>query len=247
MKNRGLIAMLLTLAFVSVSLTPQAIAGSKKRMPARAARVHAAAKSKAAIINLAKQYKETLAGVLKFHETELSKAATREEKDQQLFQLGAIKREDLAASQQALLAQKLRFAKIRKQVEEAEHMIMEAEALDDFINARPGQFSMSAALIRFSGLAGWELDNITAVKKFFTEKFGRALPISAYGQSATHDRLGFNHRHAIDVAINPDSAEGQALLAYLRSAGVPFLAFRRAVPGASTGAHIHIGKPSSRF
>ncbi|MEW6208704.1 MAG: hypothetical protein AB1631_10080 [Acidobacteriota bacterium] len=33
----------------------------------------------------------------------------------------------------------------------------------------------------------------------------------------------------------------------LRSAGIPFLAFRQALAGSSTGPHIHIGYPSKRF
>jgi hypothetical protein len=36
------------------------------------------------------------------------------------------------------------------------------------------------------------------------------------------------------------------LIGYLRQSGIPFIAFRNAVPGAATGAHIHIGKPSLR-
>jgi hypothetical protein len=58
--------------------------------------------------------------------------------------------------------------------------------------------------------------------------------------------LHFDHRNAIDVALHPDSKEGRSLLEYLRQAGIPFIAFRNAVPGAATGAHIHIGKPSPR-
>jgi len=48
------------------------------------------------------------------------------------------------------------------------------------------------------------------------------------------------------VALHPDSREGQSLIAYLRQSGIPFIAFRGAVPGAATGAHIHIGQPSPR-
>ena len=48
------------------------------------------------------------------------------------------------------------------------------------------------------------------------------------------------------LALHPESAEGRSVLNYLRQAGIPFIAFRNAVPGAATGAHIHIGKPSPR-
>jgi hypothetical protein len=71
--------------------------------------------------------------------------------------------------------------------------------------------------------------------------------VSALGQTATHDRLGFDHRNAVDVALHPDSREGRALLDHLRSRGFPFLAFRGPLPGASTGAHVHVGGPSPRI
>jgi len=73
------------------------------------------------------------------------------------------------------------------------------------------------------------------------------LPVTASGQSETHNRLGFDHRDSMDVALHPDSAEGKALMAYLRGSGVPFIAFRSSVPGASTGPHIHVGRPSGRL
>ncbi|HUK91767.1 MAG TPA: hypothetical protein VLZ81_15295, partial [Blastocatellia bacterium] len=67
------------------------------------------------------------------------------------------------------------------------------------------------------------------------------------GQTPVHDKLGFDHRDALDVAVQPDSAEGEALMAYLRSQRIPFIAFRHAVPGSATGAHIHVGRPSHRI
>jgi hypothetical protein len=51
----------------------------------------------------------------------------------------------------------------------------------------------------------------------------------------------------MDVGVHPDSSEGQALVNYLRKSGIPFLAFRTAVPGSATGPHIHIGPPSGRL
>jgi hypothetical protein len=84
------------------------------------------------------------------------------------------------------------------------------------------------------------------IKSFFISKFGRTLPVSAFGQTRLHSRLGFDHSNGIDVALSPDSTEGRAVLDRLRGLGVPFIAFRRAVPGVATGAHIHVGKPSPR-
>jgi len=85
------------------------------------------------------------------------------------------------------------------------------------------------------------------VSGFFQQKFGHSMPISAFGQTGVHDRLGFDHHNSMDVALNPDSSEGQALMAYLRQSGIPFIAFRHAVPGSATGAHIHVGYPSHRL
>jgi hypothetical protein len=110
-----------------------------------------------------------------------------------------------------------------------------------------GAYSETGTLLRFNGAALFKLGDATRVEKFFLQTFGRALPVSALGQTPTHDRLRFDHRDAIDVALHPDSREGQSLLNFLRQAGIPFVAFRGAVPGASTGAHIHIGKPSARL
>jgi hypothetical protein len=84
------------------------------------------------------------------------------------------------------------------------------------------------------------------IKGFFISKFGRTLPVSAFGQTRLHSRFGFDHRNSVDVALNPDSLDGRALLAKLRGFGVPFIAFRKAIPGIATGAHIHVGNPSRR-
>jgi hypothetical protein len=84
------------------------------------------------------------------------------------------------------------------------------------------------------------------IKSFFVSKFGSTLPVSAFGQTRLHSRFGFDHRNSVDVALNPDSSEGRALLSKLRGFGVPFIAFRKAIPGIATGAHIHVGNPSRR-
>jgi hypothetical protein len=49
------------------------------------------------------------------------------------------------------------------------------------------------------------------------------------------------------VSLNPDDPEGQALINYLQSNGIPFSAFCMAIPGVATGPHIHIGMPSHRY
>jgi hypothetical protein len=139
---------------------------------------------------------------------------------------------------------------VNQEITQADNLIAEVYALEQLAKTtskRIGNYVSTAALIRYNGTSAWTLTNISKVEGFFASQFGRSLPISAFGQTATHDRLNFDHRNSVDVAIHPDSAEGQAVIGFLRSAGIPFLAFRQAVPGSATGAHIHIGYPSHRI
>jgi hypothetical protein len=94
---------------------------------------------------------------------------------------------------------------------------------------------------------GWTIANWGRVQSFFVTRFGRPLPISAFGQSDLHDRWGLDHRQGIDVGLHPDSGEGAALIEFLRSERIPFLAFRGPVPRVATGPHIHIGRASHRY
>lgn len=92
--------------------------------------------------------------------------------------------------------------------------------------------------------ASWTIQHADKVKEFYRSTFGRDLPVSAYGQSGTHNRLGLDHSQSMDVPLTPVGAEGRRLAEFLRANGIPFLAYDRAVKGAATGAHFHIGNPS---
>ncbi|MGO9896619.1 MAG: hypothetical protein ACLPX8_20655, partial [Bryobacteraceae bacterium] len=78
----------------------------------------------------------------------------------------------------------------------------------------------------------------------FEAEFGKPLPVSAMGQTEIHRELGFDHRGRVDVALHPDQPEGQWLIRYLTLHRIPFFAFREALPGKATGAHIHLGTAS---
>jgi hypothetical protein len=93
----------------------------------------------------------------------------------------------------------------------------------------------------------WTISDVVRVQNFFLSRFGRPLPISAFGQSDIHNRWGLDHRQGIDVGLHPDSVEGAALVNFLRSERIPFLAFRGAIPRVATGPHIHIGRASHRY
>lgn len=88
---------------------------------------------------------------------------------------------------------------------------------------------------------------IRQLESEFEGAFSRVLPVSARGDTAFHRTMRLNHTGRIDVAVNPDSAEGQWLRRWLDRMGIPYLAFRTAVRGAATAPHIHIGPPSTRL
>jgi hypothetical protein len=85
------------------------------------------------------------------------------------------------------------------------------------------------------------------IESAYQARFGKPLPISANGETAVHRALGFDHTGRVDVAVTPDQPEGVWLRAYLEQRRIPYFAFRQAVPGKSTGAHIHIGPQSTRL
>ncbi len=92
----------------------------------------------------------------------------------------------------------------------------------------------------------WEKD-LPSIDAIFFQQFGVSLPISAQGETEVHRSLGFDHRHRVDVAVHPEDQEGLFLITLLETWGIPYIAFRSAVPGKSTGAHVHIGPRSERI
>ena len=100
---------------------------------------------------------------------------------------------------------------------------------------------------RYDGSGRFTPDDLTRVSLAFSSKFGKPLPISANGETALHRSLGFDHRGRVDVAVSPDQPEGAWLMHFLEANKIPYFAFRMAVPGKATGAHIHMGPQSARL
>jgi hypothetical protein len=206
------------------------------------------------LVSAANQYKASVEALIPIYENELKAATETLEKRKQLFAQGIISKRDLEAGEQAVKEAQAQLDRTREQITESDHLIAEAKAEAEMakkpvlsLSAKAGRYTTASAIMRSGGSGGWTLAQAAKVQNFFSANFGRALPISAFGQTATHDRMRFNHRNSMDVAVHPDSAEGKALISYLRSNGIPFIAFRSAVAGAATGAHIHIGYPSHRI
>src|SRR5215475_9026493 len=171
-------------------------------------------------------------------------------KRRKLFQNGQLSKDQVTEAERAFVAALTQVHELRHSVTETEVAITEA-VLGEKVLRLPvlpvGGFSQTAEFMRFNGGFKWSIREAPRVEKFFAQTFGRRLPVTALGQSHTHSRLGFDHHDSMDVALHPDSAEGRKLIDYLRKAGIPFIAFKQAIPGVSTGPHIHIGKPSGRI
>ena len=99
---------------------------------------------------------------------------------------------------------------------------------------------------RFEGTTAFSEGDLRTMESAFQKRFGRSLPVSARGASAVHRSMGFDHRGRFDVAVSPEQLEGVWVRQYLTAKNVPFFAFRSAVRGKATGAHIHIGPASGR-
>ena len=238
------------LVFVLLAASGDSLAQGKKKKtsgkaePTLADRVK---KAKAEVAAAANDYKASLEKLLVLQENDVTAASEIVEKRKELLTLAIISKKELEASEQALSAAQDKVANTKRQMAESDTLIADATAEAELAKLGPGAYQATGAMIRFNGTMRWVLTDAAKVQSFFALRFNHALPISAFGQTAVHDHMGFDHHNSMDVAVSPDSAEGQVLMTYLRGAGIPFIAFRYAVPGSATGAHIHIGYPSHRI
>ena len=214
------------------------------------------------IIESTENFKSATEKLIPLQEAEIKTAADKLEQLRKLVADGLVAKNELEASEQALAESQAKLAATKQQVADADRLIAETRAADELAKSQAAKNQLAWAqakkirslttptILRYGGQAGVGgsiIAELPTIQTFFLNKFGRALPTSAIGQSATHNALNYDHRNAVDVALKPDSVEGQALISYLQSNGIPFLAFRGAVPGVATGPHIHIGNPSHRL
>lgn len=210
----------------------------------------AASQSRENLIAASTTYRESLERLLALQKQDEERAAQTVEKNKKLLELGVIAQKQITESEEVLTAVKAKAAETEKQIESVNNMVAEVEAAEQIaqLPAEPqGTFRSTGLLVRFVGASRWNLSDFGKVDVFYRLKFGKPLPVSAFGQTQTHNHLGFDHSNAIDVAIHPNSAEGQALIDFLYNQGISFIAIRGAIQGSATGAHIHIGASSRRI
>lgn len=196
-------------------------------------------------------YRAAMERVLAIYERDLARRAELAELRQDLFERAVISKREFEDAQRAQAEAQKGVDETRAAMAEADRMLTEArmaEAMARLTHLARGSYEEIPGLARFNGLAAWSLGIDTPrLQQFFLARFGRTLPISAFGQTALHDRMGFDHRNALDLAVHPDSPEGRGLMQFLRTQGIPFIAAWGAIPGSASGAHIHVGQPSPRM
>ena len=205
-----------------------------------------------------REYKANLEKLVAIYEADAKQAEGRLQKMKELCAQRLITRREMETSEDAAARARDKYVDARAQlkgadVQLAEALIeVEAEETAPKLRVSPapravGGLVHTTAYIRYGGGRAWSLSEAGAIKQFFIGRFRRPLPIHVFGQSPLHDRWGYDHHNAMDIGLNPDSREGQALVEYLRANGIPFTAFHFAIPGVATGPHIHVGLPSHRI
>lgn len=222
--------------------------------PASSATDSKMSSSRADLIAAILAYRSALDRLWEFHVVAVKRATAEVEKRRELLAQGIVSRRELEESERALEVAEGKMSATRRDMVATDQSLAEAMIEPPAIphpgppgRPAPEIYETTPSYVHYRGPARWSLAEAPKIQGFFARRFGRPLPVSAFGQTPLHDRLGFDHRDAIDVAVSPDSPEGGALMAFLRGAGISFMAFRSAVKGEATGAHIHVGPASRRL
>ena len=200
------------------------------------------------------EYKASLTKLLTIYEGNVKKAEEKLELSRKLLAEGLISKLQVEENERAVASEKAKVEETRRQMTNADAQVAgifaETAAEQQLAkNLRLARQSLvrTASFTRFTGSPGWGLSEAWKVQRFFSGTFNRQLPIAVFGQGPIHDRWRLDHRNAMDIQLHPDGVEGRALLEFLQKNGIPYLAFRSAIPGTATGPHIHIGRPSHRY
>jgi Outer membrane efflux protein len=252
------VLMCLGVAFVLLGGDTPSQAQERADIKSQAKPVSEPARLRDQLAQASREYKGSLGELLSLYEADAKRNEERLSKIRELFAQGLITRGDMKTAEDDAARAREKIAEAQAQLKGADAQLAEAlvetEAEESAPKARVtpaprivGGLIHTTAYIRYGGGRAWSLSEAGAIKQFFLMRFGRALPIHVFGQSPLHDRWGLDHHNAMDIGLNPDSSEGQALVEYLRANGIPFTAFHFAIPGVATGPHIHVGLPSHRI
>lgn len=225
-----------------------------KKKPAPAKPPTELTKLREEYVKATNEYKASLGKLLPLYENQLKKAEEKLEVSKKLLADGLIPKTQLEEYERAVAVAKQNIAETNRSMTSADEQVaavlVEADANEQIAkNLRLAKQGLvrTSAFTRFTGAGGWNLGDSWKVQRFFYDTFNKQLPIAVFGQGPIHDRWRLDHHNAMDIQLHPDGVEGRALLEFLQKNGIPYLAFRSAIPGTATGPHIHIGRPSHRY
>jgi len=244
-------ALLLLVLVVAVDVSAQR---KTKKKPVRPEPPNELTKLRDEYVKATNDYKASLDKLLAIYEDNVKKAEDKVELSKKLLAEGLIAKAQFEETQRALDAEKQKVLETRRQMTNADAQIagvLVETAADEEIskNLRFAKQSLirTSSFTRYTGSGGWNLGDAWKIQRFFSDTFKKQLPIAVFGQGAIHERWRLDHRNAMDIQLHPDGVEGRALLDFLQKNGIPYSAFRSAIPGTATGPHIHIGRPSHRY
>lgn len=172
------------------------------------------------------------------------------EQQERLVDAGVMARGELQSVQEELASRQLTLDLANSRAKLIEEITASARReieLEQSAKIQPAPSVGGAVMVHFEGDVQISPADIQRIADAYQRQFHKPLPVSANGETNAHRALGFDHRGRVDVAVNPDQKEGVWLRAYLEKNDIPYYAFRTAVPGKATGAHIHIGPGSARL
>ncbi len=242
------------LVLLVLSLCHPAIAQKKRAKKQEPPAASELAKLREEYVKATKDYKASLEKLLVIYEDSVKEAEEKLTNAKKLFSEGLIAKTQVDESERSLTVEQHKVAETKRQMANADsqigNVLVEEEAdasLAKNLRLAQNRLVRTTSFVRFNGTAGWGLNDAWKIQRFFSDSFHKELPIAVFGQGAIHDRWRLDHRNAMDVSLHPDGPEGQALMNFLEKSGIPFSAFRSAIPGTATGPHIHIGRPSHRY
>jgi hypothetical protein len=205
-------------------------------------------------VKATKEYKASLQRLLALYEDSLKKAEDKRDQAQKLMTDGLMSQREVEQVAAVATSARLKVTETQAQISGADTQIAQAlievegdKEIAKLGPVRRGSLIKTTSFIRYNGVGAWALAQASKIEMFFQQTFKRPLPIAVFGQGTIHNQWRLDHRNAMDISLNPDGVEGQALINFLQSNGIPFSAFRTAIPGVATGPHIHIGMPSHRY
>jgi hypothetical protein len=206
------------------------------------------ARTRVQLVDSAREYWTSLERLLVLQEASATRASDTAARRRDLHQRGFLSRVELEESERSALSARDQVGDTRRRLAQTDSVLAETLAAIEWDRAAATATTAVTTPTVIGSPEGADLTPavVDDLDRYFVARFARALPVSARGQTPVHDRLGLDHRRALDVAVHPDSAEGRAVIEYLQRQRIPFLAFRGIVSGASTGAHVHVGRASAR-